>query len=239
MSGTAQTVPIDRVVYDTALWPRAQLDRARVAEFAGLYRDGGLVALPPLDVVADDDVFLLADGWHRLGALRATGLQQVLVRLVDTAGLPPGEAAYRHGLATASTAALPLTRAERRSATVRMLTDYPELADREIARLVGVSPTTVGAHRKRLLGEIDTVGDGELAEAVYTAAAGADELARRLARALDRIYSQRGLSDYLLGDRTGKRLARVLADLHGTDEALVWARRLQAWAGSAVGELTG
>lgn len=238
MTGPVRT-DIGRVVAEASIWPRQLLDPGRVAEFAGLFRDGDLEALPPLDVVLDGNDLLLADGWHRLRALEAIGAEHVLVQVIDLAGLPPAEAVYRHALATASTAALPLTRAERRTAVVRLLTDYPELADREIARLVGVSPSTVGAHRQRLLGHIDTVGDGEVAEALYAAATGADELARRLARSLGRIFEQRGLTDYLLGDRTGRRLAKALVEVHGDDEALVWARRLQSWAQSAIGELAG
>ncbi len=239
MSGRVVTATIERVRADIDQWPRHRLDQARVAEFVGLYRDDGLEALPAVDVVEDGEVLWLADGWHRYNALRLLRADSLLVRLIAAGEVKPAQAAYRHGLATAATTALPLNRAERRSAVCRLLTDSPALADREIARLVGVSPTTVGAHRTRLLGQGDVAGDGEVAEATWIAAAGADELASLLARSLDRIFEARGLTDHLLGDRTGRRLAKALVEVHGVDDALVWARRLKTWSESATAELGG
>jgi hypothetical protein len=232
-------VALEKICADTSAWPRSSLDQVRVAEFVGLYRDDGLGALPALDVVSTGDGYLLADGWHRLNALRALRVQEALVRLIDPAGLPPDEAAWRHGLITAATAARPLSRAERRTAVDRLLGNSSSLSDREIARLVGVSPTTVGAHRRRLGGETSAPGAGEQLGSQYVAAVTADELAYRLSRSLHRLYEERGLSDWFLGDRTGKRLAAALVDLHGPDDALAWAGRLQGWATVAVAELSG
>ncbi len=164
-----------------------------------LYRDGGLDALPPLDVVPDGDQLLLGDGWHRHQALTRLGSPTARVRLITEPG-DPTAVAYRHALLTASTAALPLTRFERRAAVLRLLEDQPELADREIARLVGVSPTTVGAYRRHLdrdnasaavagaspdSNRAAVPGADQPAPAVV-ATAGADELALKLARGLER-----------------------------------------------------
>jgi len=232
------TVALPCVVADPGLWPREGLHQGRVEEFVLLYQDGGLDALPPLDVVPDGEELLLGDGWHRHQALTRLGSPTARVRLITEPG-DPTAVAYRHGMLTASTAALPLTRPERRAAVIRLLEDQPELADREIARLAGVSPTTVGAHRKRLLEQSDVIGDGEVAEAACIAATSADELALRLARSLDRIFEARGLTDYVLGDRTGRRLAKALVELHGADKALLWARRLKTWSEFATAELGG
>lgn len=242
-------VPLGRVITDPGLWPREQLHHGRVEEFMLLYRDGGLDALPPLDVVPDGGDLLLGDGWHRHQALTRLGSPTALVRLITGPGDPTG-VAYRHGLLTASTAALPLTRAERRAAVIRLLEDQPELADREIARLIGVSPTTVGAYRRHLDGDIDTAmtaepSAGEQQTTVPTvdqpspvigATVGANELALRLARGLEKVWQARGLSDLLLGDRTGRRLAAALRAQHGED-ALAWARRLASWSNTCLAEL--
>lgn len=236
----ARTVATKAIAADTSVWPRRGLDHARVAEFAAPFREGGLDALPPLDVIASGNGFVLADGWHRLHALKALRAGEVRVQVLDAGTDTPSVAAYLHGLRTAATAALPLTRAELSVAVDRLLTDDPQRSDREVARLAGSSPTTVGAHRRRLTEPaVDVAGNGEMTERAYLSAVGADELARTLARALGKVFEQRDLSDYFLGDRTGKRLARALLDLHSPDDARAWAERLQAWASTAVAELGG
>ncbi len=234
------TVALPRVVADPGLWPREGLHQGRVEEFVLLYRDGGLAALPPLDVVPDGEELLLGDGWHRHQALTRLGSPTARVRILEEPGAPAA-VAYRHGLVTASAAALPLTRPERRAAIIRLLEDQPELADREIARLVGVSPTTVGSHRRHLNSpgqDPDPASDAFADEppAVFVATAGADELAVRLARGLEKVWQARGLSDLLLGDRTGRRLAAALRAEHGGD-ALAWARRLAKWSTTCLAEL--
>lgn len=252
VDGQVAVVPLTRVVADPGLWPREQLHHGRVEEFMELYRDGGLTALPPLDVVADRESLLLGDGWHRHAALTRLGSATARVRWVTEAG-DPTEVVYRHGLLTASSAALPLTRPERRAAVIRLLEDHPDLPDREIARLVGVSPTTVGT-RRRLLAEVPPRASGpaechvsapvgpEPSPDLYTnntvVLASADELAAKLARGLRKTWEARGLSDLLLGDRTGRRLATALRAEHG-NQALAWARRLAQWADRAVKELEG
>lgn len=245
----AQQMALGLVVADVALWPRQELHPGRVEEFMLLYRDGGLAALPPLDVIADGEDLLLGDGWHRHQALTRLGSPNVLVRLITEPG-DPADVAYRHGLLTASTAALPLSRAERRAAVIRLLEDQPELADREIARLAGVSPTTVGASRRRLhgdgatpstgtaptVGDPSTPADGVRPSPPLRMPSGADELAIKLARGLDKVWQARALSDVILGDRTGRRLAAALRTEHG-DDALVWGRRLAQWTATCLAEL--
>jgi len=240
-----QEVALTRVLADPGLWPREGLHQGRVEEFMLLYRDGGLDALPPLEVVPDGDQLLLGDGWHRHRALTQLGSATARVRLITEPG-DPITVTYRHALLTASTAALPLTRVERRVATIRLLEDQPELADREIARLVGVSPSTVGAHRRRLQDGDGEAALGDLDEAVqdqltppagqpYPVTPGADELALRLARGLQNVWEARALSDLILGDRTGRRLAAALRAQHG-DQAQAWARRIAQWSNSCLNE---
>ncbi|MCW2689590.1 MAG: hypothetical protein JWR37_4480, partial [Mycobacterium sp.] len=53
---------------------------------------------------------------------------------------------------------------------------------------------------------------------------------------LDKLWAARPITDAVLGDRAGKRLAQVLLDRHG-DEALPWARRLAGWAQTCLSEV--
>lgn len=196
----------------------------------------------------DGERLLLADGWHPHQALTRLGSSTARVQMLAGDG-DPAATAYRHGLRTASTAAMPLTREERRTAVLRLLHEHPELADREIARLVGVSPSTVGANRRRLQ-DNDRGGEaaaGDLADETvqaqltppasqpYPVTPGADELALRLARGLQSVWEARALSDLILGDRTGRRLAAALRAQHG-DQALTWARRIAQWSSSCLHE---
>lgn len=236
MTSQLATVPLEKIIADEDAWPRRGWDDSRVAEFMDLFRDGGLDALPPLDVVPDGDQLILADGWHRYAALDELGSEQARVQILPACD-DPAEAAYRHGLLTAATTALPLTREERREAVLRLLERSPELADREIARLTGVSPSTVGAHRRRLAQFESTVEAGQAEPgAVYLAELDAQRLAAQLARSLDKLWEARGLRDMALSDRTGKRLAAALRERHG-ERALVWARRLAGWSATCLAEL--
>jgi ParB-like chromosome segregation protein Spo0J len=228
-------VPRKAVVAEPWAWPRTQLDAERVAEFIALYEDQGLAALPALDVVSDHDQWILADGWHRLTALGQLGFAEVPVNVIAAGDDDPYRAAYRHGLVTAATAARPLSRRERSAAVRRLLADSPDSSDREIARLTGVSPTTVGSHRRQLAGENEQPSEGQRSEH-YLATATADELAKKLVASLDKLYTARGLGDALLGDRTGRRLARALKARHG-EHAADWARRLVQWATACLNEL--
>ena len=147
---------LDWIVSDTEAWPRHDLDSDRVALFVDLYADGDLTVLPPLEVAAlPTGEFLLTDGWHRLEALYTLEVEQASVILANPGQLSPWRFAYQRGLETCTTASRPLTRAERRAATERLLTDRPELTDVAIAQLVGVSNATVGRARHRLQNPTD------------------------------------------------------------------------------------
>ncbi len=86
MAPAETAVALARVVADPGLWPREVLHQGRIEEFMLLYRDGGLNALPPLDVVPDGAALLLGDGWHRHQALTRLGSPTARVRLITEAG---------------------------------------------------------------------------------------------------------------------------------------------------------
>jgi len=227
---------LDRIVSDTEAWPRHDLDSDRVALFVDLYADEDLTVLPPLEVAAlPTGEFLLTDGWHRLEALHALKVQQAPVILADPGQLSPQRFAYQRGLETCTTASRPLTRAERRAATERLLTDRPELTDVAIAQLVGVSNATVGRTRHRLQNPTDPHEQTDQAEhGDQHGQAGQHAKAnRQLVRQLAKLWESRpllmaaGLRDTAaLGDSLG----HALIEAHGPRDARVWAQRLSTWA---------
>jgi hypothetical protein len=136
-------LPLERLVFDRSVWPRDAWDADRINLFAELYESGE--ELPPIEVVPrTDGTYLIADGVHRYNATRKLGRSELDVTVVmPDQGEAPETCAYRRALATATQSALPMTTAEKKRATVRLLKDGSGLSHRAIARLVGVSHDTV------------------------------------------------------------------------------------------------
>jgi len=129
----------------------------RVAEFKEmLEEDPG--ALPEPICVESQGSLILADGHHRLAALEQLAHEHpddrrfecTSVRIANTpSGDTPSIYAYEIALECSAKGPLPLTRVEKQTAILRLLTEHPERSDREIARRVGVDHKTVGTVRKR------------------------------------------------------------------------------------------
>lgn len=124
--------------------PRAQRqDDGHVRELADSPHDFEpiLVHRPTMRVV---------DGMHRLAATLLRGRREIRVRWFDgseaDAYVLSVQLNVRHGL--------PLTRAERRLAAVRILASHPHWSDRAIAERTGLSDKTVGRLRRCSSAEI-------------------------------------------------------------------------------------
>jgi ParB-like chromosome segregation protein Spo0J len=219
------TVSIDQITSERDGWPRAGLDEERVGDFAELYREEGLTALPPLLVIERADDYLLADGWHRHEALRRLGMAEAIVEVVSAGGRDGVAVAFEIGLRSSATASKPLTRTEKQAA-VQRLTVEGGRTDQEIATLVGVARTTV----RRILARGRALHPPEAPlEGRYPPTA--DEIAQRLVRDLGRLWNARGYTDR---SRLPRNLADALRKQYGDEEALIWARRLAAWTADAV-----
>jgi ParB-like chromosome segregation protein Spo0J len=227
-------VAIGGIVPDPAAWPRFDLDQARVGEFMDLYSADGPGALPPVELIRTEAGDLLpGDGRHRIEAAERLGWTTIPARVIDPPpGLDPVRVAYEVALRTAAHGPLPLTQAERRAAIRRLLTETPELSDRQIGRLVGVAHTTVS--RLRAGDATQQGGPGDLMVTEVSAA----ELAVRLLRTMERIRESRGLGlgDALLGDRMGQRLADALRAAYD-DGAVERAEVFVHWFRSAIAAL--
>lgn len=98
------------------------------------------------DVVIDLAGYII-DGHHRWKALKELGAQYVSVFPANSA--LAGAKAIRLGIEL-NAHRRQWSRDNRRTAVEKLLTLEPQLSDREIARTVGVSPTTVGSARAAL-----------------------------------------------------------------------------------------
>jgi hypothetical protein len=221
-------IPTNQLVLRRDLWPRFSVDEERIELFADQLRAGE--DLPPIEVLPHNDgKYLIADGVHRTYAAVRTGRNDVsAVILTPLPSETPEACVYRRALETATRSALPLTKAERRRAALKLATET-DLSDRAIARLVGVSHNSVGRWTK----EEET--DSDTSSAASTALS-AERIAVRLASYLTQLDDGRGLLDLLAPQRMGRHLARAFSDRHGT-AALKEITRLGTWLESAASAL--
>jgi ParB-like nuclease domain/Homeodomain-like domain len=225
------TLPITNLFVDEGAWPRDHMDASRVEMFVALLKEKE--PLPPIEVVAvGDGTFVVADGVHRYQAAREAGLSNIDVQFVaPIAGENLLDCAFRRALETACLTALPLTKAERKRAAERLLATNSDLTHRAIARLVGVSHSTVDRWAS---------GTADSASEYSSSILGpnADTVAIQLVRHLDRLRESRGLFDYFAPKGMGRHLAQAFYDRFG-DESLSEARVYAAWVGRAVALLSG
>lgn len=229
------TIALSALRFKRSAWSRIDASPERVAMFEALYREGAPV--PPLEVMAmPDGTYWVVDGVNRWsGAIRA-GVDSVEVILVQpNDGESPEDFAFRRGLETATRSSQPLSSAERKRATLKLVATQPERSKREIARLVGVAHSTVDRWVREAQGN-EGGADGEIGSAEYTRGPTAADVARRIATYLDHLDESRGLFDMVAQVRMGKHLALALRDRFG-DDALAQAERFANWTAGAVAQL--
>jgi ParB-like chromosome segregation protein Spo0J len=98
--------------------------------------------LPPIIVHAETRVVI--DGRHRVLAARLRGELSIRARLFHGTS----DEAYLVGVHSNTAHGKPLSLAERLRAASRILESRPDLSDRAIAGVCGLSPRTIGARRK-------------------------------------------------------------------------------------------
>ncbi|MGO1052773.1 hypothetical protein [Crossiella sp. CA198] len=108
--------------------------------------------LPP--ILVHRPTMRVIDGMHRVNAALLAGREQIEARFFDG----PESAAFVLAVSANIAHGLPLTRADREAAAIRVIRAEPRWSDRAIAASVGLSADTVGALRRRA-----TVDLGQLA----------------------------------------------------------------------------
>jgi ParB-like chromosome segregation protein Spo0J len=132
------SVPLNRLRSAAALRVRA-IDDEHVRMLSASEAE-----FPPVLVRAGD--LQVLDGHHRVAAARQRGWQTVPVRLVRCTDSQAVLLAIRANVAHG----LPLTRAERRVAAVRVIDLHPDWSDRAIAAATGLAAATVAALRQQV-----------------------------------------------------------------------------------------
>lgn len=131
---------------DKDLQSRAYINEDVVAEYAEHMLEGA--KFPPVIVFFDSVYYWLADGYHRYYGTKKANLDEIEVEVINGTRRD----AILYSLGANSTHGLPRSNDDKRKAVMTVLDDmeWCEWADREIARVCGVSSMTVGRIKKSL-----------------------------------------------------------------------------------------
>lgn len=127
-------------------------DEKLVQQYAEAMKDGAI--FPPVVVIADGAKFVLADGFHRVGAARAIKAKTIVAEVRNPA---EGESAQRSAILYAvganETHGRNRTTEDKRRAVETLLKDpeWSRWTDREIARQCRVSHPFVSTQRTKLI----------------------------------------------------------------------------------------
>ncbi|QLE75877.1 DUF1013 domain-containing protein [Streptomyces rectiverticillatus] len=135
--GPPESVPVSTLLISGS--PRIAGEDPRYARLLAESR----IPLPP--VVVHRSTLRVVDGVHRVRAALLRGEERIDVSFVD--GTP--EDAFVLAVRLNTRHGMPLSRADRAAAAVRIIESHPHWSDRRIASVTGTSPTTVAALRSR------------------------------------------------------------------------------------------
>lgn len=138
---------LEKIRRDGGTQPRSKIDSAVTEDYAELMRSG--VEFPPITVFYDGNEYWLADGFHRVGAwLRVRPTEPIEAEVIQ--GTQSEAQWYSYGVNKSHGERR--TREDRVRA-IKAALCHPEGAQRsdsDIARHIGVSPSTVGKYRAEI-----------------------------------------------------------------------------------------
>lgn len=194
-----KTLPITSIRRDANTQVRAKLDRATVKSYADV-----LGRLPPVTVFeVEPDAYTLADGFHRMAAFEARGIEEIEAEVrrgtMDDA---------REYAATANTRAGKPLSAQDRASAVRMLADiHPTKRQIELADMLSMSQGFVsrvlGAGRERQRQTLANLSDASIAEALSIKKVGARK--RFLAHANGECWTRAEVRDGMKVMKSGDK----------------------------------
>lgn len=138
---TERRVPIRAIEFDESVQVRVSLDQATVLEYSERMRAGEL--FPAVQLFEDKEKLFIGDGWHRLAAAKKLGYA-TFPACVSTGGRL---AAIRFALSANASHGLPRSQADKLKAIAVAALQFPNVSNREVARLCAVSEGFVRTHR--------------------------------------------------------------------------------------------
>lgn len=124
---------------------RANINTDTVDEYANDMQDVSN-KFPPIVLFQHGDDYILADGFHRLMAASRNGFKDILADVYQGTR----EDALRFALSANGQHGLRRTTSDKRRSIDLALHQWPNLSDRELARMCAVSPSSVGSLRHEL-----------------------------------------------------------------------------------------
>ena len=140
------SIPIKDITQDHAMQVRGGVDPKRVEEYAAIIKEHGRMDAMAIFTEANGTMLWLADGFHRIQSYAKAGLEcapcKVRVGSKSEALLWSLRENGHHGA--------PMTNAQKRHAADIAVADKTigEMADKDIAALIGCSPSLVASARK-------------------------------------------------------------------------------------------
>lgn len=132
----------DSITADDGVQCRASLNADAVSDYADAMKQGA--KFPPLVIFEDGETNWLADGFHRLEALKINGKKQTQCEVRKGTR----QDAIKFALSANACHGLRRTNADKRRAVEIALAEWPGLSSAEIARLCAVSHPTVESIRR-------------------------------------------------------------------------------------------
>jgi len=123
---------------------RASISSETVDEYANAMTAGDI--MPPVVVFHDGNEYILADGFHRVMAATRIGWKEIRAEVKKGTKSD----ALRFALSANTTHGLKRTNADKRRSAELALAEWPDLSDRELARICGVGNQLVSQTRNEL-----------------------------------------------------------------------------------------
>jgi uncharacterized ParB-like nuclease family protein len=140
-SSICKEVPINCIVTD-GLQTRAAINSEAVLDYSTALKDGA--NFPPLAVFTDGIIYWLADGFHRLEALKTNGKNKALCDVRTGTR----QDAIKFALGANASHGLRRTNADKRRTVEIALHEFPDVSDNQIACWCAVSHPFVASIRR-------------------------------------------------------------------------------------------
>ena len=127
---------------------RARIDTDTVDQYAEAMRETS-AQFPPVVVFHDGSEYILADGFHRVMAASRNGFLDIKAEIHKGTKAD----ALKFALGANSSHGLRRTNADKRRSVELALAEWPDLSDREIAKICGVGHPFVGDVRGQLVSD--------------------------------------------------------------------------------------
>jgi hypothetical protein len=129
-----QTIALSKLKVSAGTQPRAEMQQDALDEYAAIYTEQGVKALPDLEVFLVDGEFILVDGFHRYYA----ALREEIASLPCNVRKGTMEEALKYALGANRGHGVRRTNADKRKCVELALDKWPKNSDREIAEICGV-----------------------------------------------------------------------------------------------------